>query len=239
MKKYILTVLIILALPPLLCAEYLGSWKIGDVVTFTANTHSPTTGAATDADSVPVYRVYENETGAPLLTGSMMLLDSDNTDGFYSEQITLSEASGFEKGKTYTVYIGAAVGGVAGSVAHKFQIEAEVDANTVSGSVASVTGTVNANLTQISGDSSAADTLESYCDGNAYMPVNLMRVNSQQYIEGTYTPLAWLRLQGASLFGDVENSETTYYFRDVADSKARITIDLSGSNRNTIALDGD
>ena len=76
-------------------------------------------------------------------------------------------------------------------------------------------------------------------DTSAYMPVNLMRVNSQQYIEGTYTPLAWLRLIGASLFGDVENSGTTYYFRDVADSKARITIDLSGSNRNTTALDGD
>jgi len=58
-------------------------------------------------------------------------------------------------------------------------------------------------------------------------------------LEGTLSFAAAWRLMGASLFGDVENSGTTYYFRDVADSKARITIDLSGSNRNTINLDGD
>lgn len=111
---------------------YLGSWAIDNLLTFPANTHAPSTGAATDADAVPAYRVYEDETGTAILTGNMAKLDDANTTGFYSEQITLSAANGFEKGKCYTVYISAAVGGVTGTMAHTFQIEAEVDANVVS-----------------------------------------------------------------------------------------------------------
>jgi len=119
--------------------SYLGSWKIDDALTFYANTTRFDTGAATDADAVPAYRVYEDETGTAILTGNMALIDSSNTAGFYSEQITLSAANGFEKGKCYAVYISAAVNSVTGATHHTLQIEAEVDANTVSGTVANVT----------------------------------------------------------------------------------------------------
>jgi len=111
---------------------YLGSWKIDDQLTFAANTFTPSTGAETDADAAPTYRVYEDETATPILTGSMALLDDANTVGFYSEQITLSAANGFEKGKAYTIRVRGVVGGVAGAEVHTFQIEAEVDANTIS-----------------------------------------------------------------------------------------------------------
>lgn len=111
---------------------YIGSWKIDDLVTFVCNTHSTTYGIATDADSVPTYRVYEDETGTPILTGSMALLDSANTVGFYSEQITLSAANGFEKGKSYSIYISATVEGNIGTTSRILQVEAEVDANVVS-----------------------------------------------------------------------------------------------------------
>lgn len=111
---------------------YLGSWKIDDVLYFYANTTRFDTGNATDADSDTGYRVYENETGTPLLTGSMSLLDSANTAGFYSEAITLSAANGFEKGKQYSIYKFATVNSVAGASHDTFQIEAEVDANVVS-----------------------------------------------------------------------------------------------------------
>lgn len=111
---------------------YYGSWKIDDALTFTVNTHTPSTGAATDADAVPTYRVYEDETATPILTGSMALLDSANTAGFYSEQITLSSANGFEKGKSYNIYVTATVGSIEGTISHNFQMEAEVDANIVS-----------------------------------------------------------------------------------------------------------
>lgn len=139
---------------------YLGSWKIDDLLTFTVNTHT-TAGVATDADSAPSYRVYEDETATPLLTGTMATLDAANTDGHYSEQITLSAANGFEKGKCYAIRIQATVSGVTGATVRNFQIEAEVDANTVS-------GTAPANVVQISGDSTAADNLEAAADGTGY-----------------------------------------------------------------------
>ncbi len=110
----------------------LGSWKIDDLLTWSVNTHTPSTGAGADADTVPAYRVYEDETATPILTGNMALLDSVNTVGLYSEQITLSAANGFEKGRSYNIYVSAAVGGVTGTISHNLQMEAEVDANIVS-----------------------------------------------------------------------------------------------------------
>lgn len=138
-------------------AGYLGSWKIDDAMTFTCNTHAADTGAATDADAVPAYRIYEDETGTPIVTGSMALIDDANTTGFYSEQVTLSAANGFEKGKSYSVYISAAVGSTTGTLSHTFQIEAEVDANTVS-------GVASANVTQIGGDAQSATDLKDFAD---------------------------------------------------------------------------
>lgn len=104
--------------------SYLGRHEIDDLLTFPANTHTAATGAATDADSVPSYRVYEDETGTAILTGSMAKLDDANTTGFYSEQITLSAANGFEIGKSYTIYISATVASVVGTMSHTLQVEA-------------------------------------------------------------------------------------------------------------------
>ena len=117
------------------CARgaYLGSWSIDDYLTFTCNTHTPATGAATDADAVPAYRIYEDETAVPITTGDMAKLDDAGTTGFYSERIQLLAATGFEQGKCYTIYISAAVGGVTGTKDHSFQIEAEVDVSAVGG----------------------------------------------------------------------------------------------------------
>lgn len=124
---------------------YIGSWKIDDLVTFTCSTHDVATGAATDADAVPAYRVYEDETGTAILTGNMAKLDDANTTGFYSEQITLSAANGFEKGKSYNILITATVDSVAGATERFLQVEAEVDANVVSGTVATVTNVTTVN----------------------------------------------------------------------------------------------
>lgn len=101
---------------------YLGLWNIDDFVTFTVITRRVDTSAPTDADSDPAYRVYENETGTPILTGVMSLLDSSNTNGFYSERIELSAGNGFEVGKTYNIHISAAVLGVTGATVRNFQV---------------------------------------------------------------------------------------------------------------------
>lgn len=147
---------------------YLGSWAIDDFLTFYANTHAPSTGAATDADSVPTYRVYEDETATPILTGSMALLDTANTTGFYSERIQLTAANGFEKGKQYAVYVSATIGGVTATKHDTWQIQAEVDAATIS----DTTTVVQADVAQISGDSTAADNLELDYDGTGYAKAN-------------------------------------------------------------------
>lgn len=100
-----------------------GTIKLGANLTFYANTHTPSTGAAVDADAVPGYRVYEDETATPLLTGSMALLDDANTTGFYSEQIAVTTANGFEAGKSYCIRITGVVGGVTGVELHYFNIQ--------------------------------------------------------------------------------------------------------------------
>lgn len=105
---------------------FLGRWEVDDVLYFPANTHSPSTGAATDSDSVPAWRCYENDTTAPILTGTMSLLDGSNTAGLYMANITLSAANGFEVGKCYTVYVAATVGGITSTMAHTFQVEAAI-----------------------------------------------------------------------------------------------------------------
>lgn len=103
---------------------YLGTWQIDDLLTFTVTTHTFATGALTDADGDPAYRVYEDETGTAILTGTMAKLDDANTTGHYSEQITLSAANGFEVGKSYSIYITAAVSSVTGGTVRSFQVEA-------------------------------------------------------------------------------------------------------------------
>jgi hypothetical protein len=101
-----------------------GPHLIDDTLTFTVVTHRFDTGALTDADAVPAYRVYEDETGTAILTGNMAKLDDTNTTGFYSEQITLSAANGFEEGKSYSIYVSAAVNSVTGAATGSFKVTA-------------------------------------------------------------------------------------------------------------------
>ena len=108
--------------------SFLGEWEIDDLLTFPCNTHAVDTGVATDADAVPSYRVYEDETGTAILTGNMAKLDDANTTGFYSEQITLSAANGFEVGKSYTVYVSATVDSVTGTMNHTFKLRSPIAA---------------------------------------------------------------------------------------------------------------
>ena len=105
---------------------YLGSWNIDDYLTIPVNTHTPATGAATDADAVPSYRVYEDDTGTAIENGSLAKLDDANTTGFYVLRIQLDAATGYEAGKHYTVYVSATVGSIEGTLSHQFQIGAEV-----------------------------------------------------------------------------------------------------------------
>jgi len=123
---------------------YIGSWKIDDLLTFSCNTHNPKTMNAANAAGDPAYRIYEDETEAPILSGTMARIDSVNTTGFYTEQVQLTAANGFEKGKTYHIYISATVDKYLGTMHHTFQVEAEVSVNSISaGGVSDIEGAVD------------------------------------------------------------------------------------------------
>ena len=109
---------------------------IGSNLVFSVCTHDPDTGVLTDADSVPTYRIYEDETATPILTGSMAKLDDANTTGFYTEQIECTADNGFEQNKTYTIYIIATIDSSQGGISMGFA--AVVDAPTASAIVAAL-----------------------------------------------------------------------------------------------------
>jgi len=123
---------------------YLGSWKIDDYLPIPVTTHKFSTGAAFAPTSL-TYSIYEDATATGLDEDVDMVVASpfDSVVGFYLARRQLTAAAGFEKGKNYTVLVKATVDGVAAIAAHTFQIEAEVDANVVSGTVGTVTNLTN------------------------------------------------------------------------------------------------
>jgi hypothetical protein len=98
----------------------LGPVYLGDLVTFSIQTQRFDTGVATAADATPNYAVYEDETAAPILTGLLAALGS--ATGFYSEQLALSAANGFEAGRSYTVRVGATVNAVGSAALRYFKL---------------------------------------------------------------------------------------------------------------------
>lgn len=141
---------------------------IGANLVFSVTTHDPDTGVLTDAAVSPTYRVYEDETAVPILTGSMAKLDDVNTTGFYTEQIACSVANGFENGKTYTIYIEATVDAAMGGISYGFRaltdslqaVQTNVD-NIQTRTPAALTGAGNmkADVLAINGNAAAAVTL--------------------------------------------------------------------------------
>jgi len=95
--------------------------QIGHSLTFGIACHDPDTGVLTDAEAPPTYRIYENETPVPIVTGSMAKLDNANTTGFYTETVACTAAAGFEDGQTYTIYIDATVDGDKGGITFAFK----------------------------------------------------------------------------------------------------------------------
>lgn len=118
--------------------SYLGSWKTGSTIWLPlCNTHNANTGMAQNADSTgtPAYRVYYNNSTNVITSGSGSIFDSTSSTGFYMFSLDLN-SSVYTKGGCYTVYAEAIIGGVKGTLSHSFQLEAEVDANSVSDSTA-------------------------------------------------------------------------------------------------------
>lgn len=108
---------------------------LGQNLTFTAQV-TDTSGAPSDAAALPTYSVYEDETGTAILTGTMAKLDDAGTTGFYSEQIGVTTANGFELWKTYIVRATATVGGTAVAMTdHFLVVQTALSATTTTGAL--------------------------------------------------------------------------------------------------------
>ena len=83
---------------------------IDEVMTFDCATHDPDTGSVVDADSVPVFDVFEETTDTPILSAQAMTKRTSKT-GNYRGSVTCSAANGFEAGKWYSLVVSATVTG--------------------------------------------------------------------------------------------------------------------------------
>ena len=95
---------------------------LGDNLTFTVTTHDPDTGVVTDADAVPDWWVYEDETGTAIDSGQMAKLDDTNTTGFYAETLAVTSGNGYEDHKTYSIYVEATVDSDKGAISYGFKV---------------------------------------------------------------------------------------------------------------------
>jgi hypothetical protein len=225
---------------------FLGSYDIDDALTFSVNTHRVDTGAAADADSAPTYRVYEDETGTPILTGTMALLDDANTLGQYSEQITLSAANGLERGKCYTIRIAATVNSVAGSTIRQFQVGAKVDVRSIGGDAQSMTDLkdfADAGYDPATNKVEGVKLADLTTDITTKTGFSLSAAGVDgvwdEVILGSYTGRQLMRGIVAALMGKLSGAATTTItIRDLGDSKDVVvaTVDADG-NRSAVTLD--
>jgi hypothetical protein len=231
---------------------------IGDNLVFSVGTHNVATGAVTDADAVPTYRLYEDETATPILTGSMAKLDDTNTTGFYTELIAVTSGNGFENGKTYTIYISSTVNSITAIETYTFKARTALnDFDPANDTVANVTtvatcttnsdmrGTDNAALASslVTHDNNLAvvdgkvDTIDTNVD-QLLLDVAAVVTDVMTYaVEGSVTFEQFQRIFLAALAGITTNNGAI--FKDLANLKARITATVdANNNRTNIVLDG-
>lgn len=101
-----------------------GDIPLDEVLHFDVITSSPTTGAASDADSTPTFAVYEEATDTDIGVGGNLTKRTSLT-GNYRGTFTASAANGFEVGKFYSIIASATVETIAAKcVAGSFRITA-------------------------------------------------------------------------------------------------------------------
>jgi len=208
---------------------FLGSWKLEDYLAWSITTHVATTGGSQDADANPSFRVYEDNIGTPLTTGSLTKLDDANTTGLYHKRLQVTAASGFERGKSYNILNKATVNGVSGNLPHGFQVEAEVRINSQGYSPTVVVATNN--------DKTG---YTSTVTGSVNLTSESVDAILDEVVEGTLTLRQVHRILLARLAGEATGGgTTTIVFKSVDGVTSRITmtVDASG-NRSSVVLDG-
>jgi hypothetical protein len=101
-----------------------------------------------DCTSAPTYRLYEQETATPILTGSYALFDDGNTVGFYAETIALLPSNGFDIGKTYVMRATCAVSGVTRNIEESFSIVSDATTCDISAATSATSFTIATCISQ-------------------------------------------------------------------------------------------
>lgn len=163
-------------------------FQIDDFIEYHFQTHRFDTGTLTDADSLPTWRIYEENNDTATTNSNAVKRDDANTIGYYYARSQASAANGFEEGKDYIVRAEATVNAIKGAdVIGRFRVvtapilrsgtgagQVEVDGSGVLVNVGTtttatdVTNQVSADVTAISGGSGAAGNLEADYDGTGY-----------------------------------------------------------------------
>jgi len=131
--------------------------RLDDVVHFDVVTHNPSTGAVQDADSPPVFRIYEEDVDAIITEGTMTKrAGPEGTTGHYRGSFTTSGVTGigFEVGRWYSIVVVATVSSVTSKkIQSSFIVSAYAfdDLGTV---------TIPVDIAQIGGDVTAAENLK-------------------------------------------------------------------------------
>jgi hypothetical protein len=151
------------------------SVPLDEVVHFDADTNSTTTGGESNADSTPVFRVYEEDNDTAILGPTNMTLRTGLTGG-YRGTFTASAANGFEVGKWYIVKAFGTVGGVTGKAtvlifrltpAESSAGVPKVDLSHWLGTAAATpttAGVPEVDVTYIGGDAQSATDLKDFAD---------------------------------------------------------------------------
>ena len=87
--------------------------QLDDYLEFQFSTQTPSTGAATDADSLPTYRVYEAGNDTVVASGNCSKVDDANTTGYYRARAQVATGT-YTVGTVYLVQVAATVGAVDG-----------------------------------------------------------------------------------------------------------------------------
>jgi len=89
-------------------------------------THDPDTGALSDADEAPTFRLYSGVSSLTMV-GTLALADDDNMDGSYWKEIACTAENGFAVNRYYTIFIFATVDSDTGGISHTFRVKAASD----------------------------------------------------------------------------------------------------------------
>ena len=101
---------------------------LDDSLQFSIAVHDPDTGAKSNADSAPEYKVYDNsEIDVVVDSGTMSRINSSTLTGFYIAELLCSPTNGFTDSADYTICIEAEVNSIVGGITYGFTVYEKIE----------------------------------------------------------------------------------------------------------------